>query len=349
MSTTDPITHLVAAYPRFLDCLADADEYAAIDVALGLLAADVPAERVLLDLVAPAQAQVGQWWASNEWSVAQEHAATHISERVVGAVSAYASPRPTRGRVVVACMDGEWHALPPRLVAEVLRLRGWHVTFLGASVPAAHLVSYLHRHDVHAVALACAIPMRLPQAHRMIEACRRADVPVLVGGRGFGSDGRWARRLGVSWAPDGPAAAALLADEWSLTRPPEPELAHLADDEYAALSRRRVDLIESALADLRERVPAVREYSPSQIDSTATDLGFIVDFLCAALYVDDATLFTEFVGWLVEILDGRGVPSAAVALTLTHYAQVLRDFPRAERFLHEGRALVTAFTATPVS
>ncbi|WP_407664872.1 cobalamin B12-binding domain-containing protein, partial [Micromonospora tarensis] len=212
MAAADP-TH---AYSGYLDCLADADEYAAAELAIGLLDAGVPAERVLLDLVAPAQAEVGERWARNEWSVAQEHAATHISEQVVAAVAAHARPRPTGGRVVVACMDGEWHALPPRLVAEVLRLRGWQVTFLGASVPAAHLVSYLHRYDAHAVALACALPMRLPHAHRMIEACRRSDVPVVVGGRGFGADGRWARRLGVAWAPDAPAAAELVADERAL-------------------------------------------------------------------------------------------------------------------------------------
>ncbi|MER6594512.1 cobalamin-dependent protein, partial [Micromonospora purpureochromogenes] len=187
------------AYPEFLDALEEADEYGAIDVAVRLLDGGVLVERVLLDLVAPAQSEVGERWVRNEWSVAQEHAATHISERVVAAVAAHANPRPIRGRVVVACMDGEWHALPPRLVAEVLRLRGWQVTFLGASVPAAHLVSYLHRHDAHAVALACALPMRLPYAHRMIEACRRSDVPVVVGGRGFGDDGRWARTLGVAW------------------------------------------------------------------------------------------------------------------------------------------------------
>ncbi|TBL26517.1 cobalamin-binding protein, partial [Verrucosispora sp. SN26_14.1] len=169
-----------AAYEDYLHCLAEADEPAAIEVARGLLDGGVPAERLLLELVAPAQAEVGERWARNEWSVAQEHAATHISERVVGAIAAYREVRPTRGRIVVACMDGEWHALPARLVAEMLRLRGWQVTFLGASVPAAHLVSYLHRHDADAVALACALPMRLPHAHRMVEACQRADVPVVV-------------------------------------------------------------------------------------------------------------------------------------------------------------------------
>ncbi|WP_245730276.1 cobalamin B12-binding domain-containing protein [Micromonospora pallida] len=335
-------TDLTAAYPTYLGCLADADEYAAVDVAMDLLADGLPAERILLDLVAPAQAEVGERWARNEWSVAQEHAATHISERVVAAVSSSASPRPTRGHVVVACMDGEWHGLPARLVAEVLRLRGWQTTFLGASVPAAHLVGYLQRYDAHAVALACALPMRLPYAHRMIEACRRSDVPVLVGGRGFGPDGRWARRLGVAWAPDAPAAAELVADERTLRRVPAADLAHLADDEYGGLLRQRAELIDSALADLRDRFPRLADYTPAQLDSTVSDLGYIVDFLAAAVYVDDSDLFTEFVDWLALILTSRGVPAATVEATLTHFRQVLRDFPRAGRFLEAGQAVSAA-------
>ncbi|WP_320066222.1 B12-binding domain-containing protein [Micromonospora sp. RTGN7] len=332
------------SYHGFLESLEEADEYAAIDTALGLIDAGVPAERVLLDLIAPAQVEVGERWARNEWSVAQEHAATHISERVVAAVAARAVPRPTRGRVVVACMDGEWHALPPRLVAEVLRLRGWQVTFLGASVPAAHLVSYLHRHDAHAVALACALPMRLPHAHRMIEACRRSDVPVVVGGRGFGHDGRWAHRLGVAWAPDAPAAADLVADERALRRVRPAELSQLADDEYASLAKRRGELIDGALADLRARAPGVREYTTAQLDSTVSDLGHIVDFLAAAVYVDDGSLFIDFVRWLIGILASRGVPASAVGLTLGYYVDELRDFPRAARFLGEASASAAAGT-----
>ncbi|MEV7230173.1 cobalamin B12-binding domain-containing protein [Polymorphospora sp. NPDC051019] len=330
----------VEAYPEFLDCLAAADEYAATDVALRLLEEGVPAERVLLDLIAPAQEQVGRWWQRNVWSVAQEHAATHVSERAVAAVAAHTRVRPHLGRVVVSCMDGEWHALPARLVGEVLRLRGWDVAFLGASVPAAHLVSYLHRDDAHAVALACALPMRLPDAHRMIEACRRADVPILVGGRGFGPDGRWARRLGVHWAGDATAAADLLADERRLHRPPSEDLDHLADDEYPGLVKSRADLIDTGLRDLTARVPSMADYTTAQFDSTVSDLGHIVDFLTAAVYVDDDALFTSFIAWMVEVLDSRKVPPHTLDRVLDVYAETLHDFPRAHRFLHAGRAAV---------
>ncbi|HEY0697002.1 MAG TPA: cobalamin-binding protein, partial [Micromonospora sp.] len=179
-------------------------------------------------------------------------------------------------------------------------------------------------------------------AHRMIEACRRADVPILVGGRGFGVDGRWARRLGVPWARDARAAAEALADERVLADPPPEDLAHLADDEYTGLVRRRTELISGALADLRRRFPAVRSYTGPQLDATVADLGHIVDFLGAAVYVDDGTLFTDFVVWLAEILESRRVPAASVGLTIAEFAAALRDFPRAARFLAAGQEALDA-------
>lgn len=55
-----------------------------------------------------------------------------------------------------------------------------------------------------------------------------------------------------------------------------------------------------------------------------------------------ASTTTEFVDWLVDILTGRGAPAPAVRLALTHYAEALRDFPRAARFLDAGRKAVAA-------
>ncbi|MEK8174803.1 B12-binding domain-containing protein [Streptomyces sp. M19] len=87
--------------------------------------------------MAAAQYRIGEDWARDRITVIQEHAATAISERAVAAlaVRTRGSARPTLGRLTVACVEGEWHALPARLVAQVMALHGWHVTFLGAHVP----------------------------------------------------------------------------------------------------------------------------------------------------------------------------------------------------------------------
>jgi len=122
------------------------DEQAATDVVLAALDDGADPETVLLDVVGAVQCRVGSEWAANRLSVAEEHTATAINERVVSAVHRWL-PRtePTLGHIVVACVDGEWHALPARLLAEVLRLRGFRVEYLGAQLPAPHLVAHLHR------------------------------------------------------------------------------------------------------------------------------------------------------------------------------------------------------------
>ncbi|MEU6740971.1 cobalamin B12-binding domain-containing protein [Streptosporangium sandarakinum] len=331
---------LRAAGERYFDRIGDADEFGAVDVVLELLEAGLPAERVLLDLIAPAQRRVGELWAANDWSVAREHAATAVSERAVAAVVARVRPRPHLGRVTVACTDGEYHALPTRLLAEVLRLRGWHVDFLGASVPGPHLITHLHQTGPDAVALGCALALRLPRAHAMISACQAVGVPVLAGGAGFGGDGRFARLLGAdAWAPGADAAADLLA-EGGLPSFPSPAAApaHLDDEEYTHLTRRRAQLLQTAMGALGAAFPPMASYSPAQLEATADDLGHILDFLGAALYVDDDELFSEFVSWTAGVLRARGVPQRALSGGLRLFHGELRDFPRARRILQCGIA-----------
>jgi methanogenic corrinoid protein MtbC1 len=326
---------------RYLELLADGDEYGAVELATGLLDDGVPPQRIMLDLIATAQAQIGELWARNEWSVAREHAATAISERVVAAVAARTDVRPCRGRITVACVDGEWHALPVRILAEVLRLDGWRVDFLGANVPGAHLVTHLHQTGPDAVALSCMLPTRLPRAHAAITACRSAGVPVIAGGRGFGVDGRHAVRLGAdAWAAGAEEAAERLVRDWPPPTGDPDDARYLGDDEYTHLVRERPELIATALRRLAEAYSPMAGYDQRQQDATADDLGHVVDFLAAALYVDDPAVFTDFVTWTARILQARGVPPGALRAGLLICREQLYDYPRACAFLDVGIAAV---------
>ena len=100
------------AFDRYLS---RADETAATALVLDLLAQGADAEELLLDLIAPAQVAVGARWVANEWTVAREHAATHVSERAISALAAATrAVRDGRGTVVMVCPDGEWHSLSAR-------------------------------------------------------------------------------------------------------------------------------------------------------------------------------------------------------------------------------------------
>ncbi|MFG3660910.1 B12-binding domain-containing protein [Streptomyces sp. NPDC047706] len=92
-----------------------ADEYSAVDVVADALAAGLDAEAVLLDVIGAVQHKVGIEWAANRMSVADEHAATAINDRVIATLPTR-RPATSRGRITVACVDQEWHALPARLL-----------------------------------------------------------------------------------------------------------------------------------------------------------------------------------------------------------------------------------------
>jgi methanogenic corrinoid protein MtbC1 len=322
---------------HFLQMVGDGDEYGAVEAVIDLLDDGVAPQRIMIDLIARTQSRIGELWAANEWSVAREHAATAISERALAAVSARITTRPTRGRITVACVDGEWHALPVRILAEMLRLDGWRVDFLGANVPGPHLVTHLHQTGPDAVALSCMLPTRLPRAHAAIAACRAAGVPVIAGGRGFGPDGRYAERLRAdAWAATAEEAVTRLARDWPPLVEDAHETAFLGDEEYTYVVRQRGALIGTALRRLAAEYPDASGYDQRQQDSTAEDLGHVVDFLAAGLYVGDERVFTDFVGWTAAVLQARGVPARALAVGLRLIRDQLHDYPTALAHLDAG-------------
>ncbi|MFE2375597.1 B12-binding domain-containing protein [Streptomyces sp. NPDC059398] len=324
----------------------DRDEYGAAGIVFAALDGGMDAEDVLLDLIAPVQARVGTEWAANRLTVAQEHAASAIAERVIAALAHRPAHRaaPRLGRITVACVDQEWHVLPARLLAEVLTLRGWQVDFLGAQVPTPHLIDHLHSRGADVVALSSSVPTRLPTAHSAISACQAVGVPVLAGGAAFGPDGRYARLLGAdAWAPDARSAARQLAE--GIARPgsgggPQPAeggLLHLSDQEYTLVARSRRQLVREVLTRLEERFPAMAAYSQQQRERTAEDIAHIVEFLAVALYTDDDDLFTTFMVWTAGILTARDVPARSLHPALDVLAAELKDFPRSVRLLDGAR------------
>ncbi|BBB00156.1 hypothetical protein RVR_7094 [Actinacidiphila reveromycinica] len=353
LATPDPLS---AVRDRLWDAVTGRDEHLAAGLVFGALDDGVDPETVLLDLLAPLQAKVGTEWAANRLTVTQEHAASAITERVIAALAHHPAARvtPHRGRVTVACVDQEWHALPARLLAEVLVLRGWQVDFLGAQVPTPHLIAHLHAGGSEAVALSSSVPTRLPAAHAAITSCQAIGLPVIVGGAAFGPDGRNARLLGANaWAPDAREAARQLAagipaPDLAAGRQQIDDLPHLADQEYTFVVRGQQVLVKEVLAQLESRFPAMAAYTPQQREHTAEDLVHIVEFLAAALYCDDDELFASFITWTAGILAARRVPARSLRPALDVLAAELRDFPRSVRLLDAARrALDTVSPPTP--
>lgn len=338
-----------AARARFDACLAAADEDAAVELAVGLVTGGVSAEDVLLRLVAPAQVRIGARWESGEWTVSQEHAATHVSRKTVDAVAAAAAARGiirlpggagSRGHVLVACSDGEWHVLPAQILTEVLRLHGFDVRSLGGSVSPQGILSDVHQHGPDVVALSCTLPWNLPLAHRQIEICRWAGVPVVTGGAGFGPGGTWAYALGADlYAADARDAADALMRHWPPVLRGESSVEADAVEAYAMLVRQRPGLLEHMASALRDMHPGPGTGSVSGMEHEegAGVLGRLLDSLAAAVYVDDERVFTQHLAFVRTYLSARSADSHFLIVMADALADRLKGSPQALDKLSAGR------------
>ncbi|MEU5876944.1 cobalamin-dependent protein [Spirillospora sp. NPDC047279] len=323
--------------------MVDGDEHAATDAALAAVDAGCDVESLLLNVIAPLQERVGVEWAADRMTVVQEHIATAICERTIAVLAHRPSARPGnggKGRIMVTCTDGEWHALPARLLATVLRLRGWQVDYLGAQMPIPHLIMHLHRIRPDVVALSSSIATRLPTAHSTVIACQSIGIPALVGGAAYGNDDRYARLLGADgWARDARGVADGLADGRpdppSHDHQPIDDLPHLADQEYTMVSRYSSQIVPQVLAQLPE-MPG------RQHDDTVECVAHLVDFLATGLYLNDIEVFTRYVTWITEVLGSRGIPAQTHCIrpTLDLVRSTFSDFPRTQTLLAHAYAVL---------
>lgn len=334
---------------RYLAALERRDLQAASDVAFGMLDAGSTMGEIF-GLLRQAQREVGRRWQVNAWTVADEHAATSLTDRVAAAVSSASRSPAVHPHVTLACAEGEWHALPARLVADELGALGWDVRFLGSSVPARHLQDHLERERPLALIVSCTVPLFLPGAEQTVRAAHQAGIPALAGGRAFGEGSRRAEAVGADgWAADADQASEVLRD-W-MVRDVRPE--GLADVEGLALQRRvrayRDTIVDDAERALLARWPDLAAYDAEQRARTREDLHYLLGFLEAACLTGDDRVLGDYLTWLEEVLSSRGVPARVLDPTIDAVRQGLQahGLDNAAAVLERGTAATSAGDAAP--
>ena len=194
---------------RYLAALLAGDRRGALRVIDAAVEGGHPVATLQCDVVRAAQREIGRLWECNDISIAQEHMATAISHVALSRLFELATPAErTERRVVVACVEGERHEFPARLVADFLDLGGYDVTFLGADVPTDHLMRLLRAHLPDLLALSVTMSFNAPALLRAVEQVRAEmpAMPILVGGHALAWEPALATRCGVESCDPDPAS-----------------------------------------------------------------------------------------------------------------------------------------------
>lgn len=137
----------------------------------------------LEELVAPLLVDIGDAWHDGRITVAHEHAASAALVQFLGWITRALEVPGDAPRVLLATPAGEHHALGGMIAAAAAAHDGWHVTWLGADLPASQVAAGAMLGSAKLVALSVAGDT--PDLDRELRALRAQldpHVPLLVGG-----------------------------------------------------------------------------------------------------------------------------------------------------------------------
>jgi MerR family transcriptional regulator, light-induced transcriptional regulator len=177
-------------YQNFFTALLASDRMQCTHIMQSLLVPEIDLKDLYVHLFQRALYEVGEQWEKGNISVAIEHAATAIVERLLTIVQpkVFAGGE-RRHTAVIACVVEEYHQLGARMIADLFELQGWRCFFLGANTPLPDLLQLIRKHQPQVVGLSLSIYFNLPSLLQVYTALRK-EFPkqlIIVGGQAF----RW--------------------------------------------------------------------------------------------------------------------------------------------------------------
>lgn len=186
---TKPSLTGAAAPPSFLnECIAAVKtlDSRTLEDSLKRASTELGAQGLLQRVIAPLAQAIGELWREGSITAAHEHFASAVIRVFLGHTAMPCAGLDNAPVLVVATPAGQIHELGALLVAAAAANLGWHVTYLGTSLPAAEIAGAARQNRTRVVALSLVYPeddSRLEGELTRLRELLPADVVVLVGGR----------------------------------------------------------------------------------------------------------------------------------------------------------------------
>jgi methanogenic corrinoid protein MtbC1 len=174
---------------RYLEKVLSGDVAGAIGEVLGAVSAGLGVSAAYLEILMPAEREIGRLWHMARVSVAEEHLVTFAIQRTMAVLVERAPAARANGKTaIIAAVANNAHDIGLRAAADLYQLAGWRAIFLGADVPQEDLVAMLVFFDADVLLLGVTLAPQLAKADETIklirERCGR-PVRVIVGGAAF--------------------------------------------------------------------------------------------------------------------------------------------------------------------
>ena len=200
-SNSEPLRDIVRIRHDMIDALRSLD-IAKADALLGEAYLGLGPRSLMLDLLVPLLIQIGDEWASVQYEVFQEHAATVVVRNYLGSLLRTLAPVAKSDAVISATLPGELHELGALMAALISITRGYRTFYLGPNLPTAQIAAAATKCRARVVLISAINPLDT-KGHAELDGLRkRLDprVEILVGGRGITTHTKTIK--GIVFLPD---------------------------------------------------------------------------------------------------------------------------------------------------
>lgn len=168
----------------FFNSLIDGDKEKCITLIQSLLQDGFDLKDIYVQLFQASLYRIGKLWNHDKMSIPEEHLATQIIESLISRFSPAGGSDPNR-KVVVTCIDKEFHEIGAKMVSNVFEMEGWKTYYLGASVPTKEIIKYVKQIDPEIIALSWSLYLNLGRFLEVVDHLTRffPTKKILVGGQ----------------------------------------------------------------------------------------------------------------------------------------------------------------------
>ena len=216
----EPVPEWKQTFDAFVRALLAGDRKACADLAARSVTSAGDLGDFYLNVVQPAMYTVGDKWENGEISVATEHLASALVNRMMSMqyIELMYPPAVDKGKVVVTAAPNEFHEIGATMVANALEAEGWEVSYLGANTPPEDLLAFVSSVSIDILAISASLPFNLEAIGSVIKQIRswpvNAQPKIMLGGRVFLDHPELAEKLGADAMAEDCKQAVEVAETW---------------------------------------------------------------------------------------------------------------------------------------
>ncbi len=175
-----------SVYYHYLNALFEGNKAECVKIITNLLERNEDVKEIYTKIFQKSMYRIGYLWEHNRASIANEHRATKITESLLNLVyPKILEIEKIDKKIIITCIDKEFHELGARMVSDYFELMGWNSVFLGANTPQNEILNIIKEEKPDLVGISNNFYINIARLLKLLEKIKQ-EYPkqnVIIGGQ----------------------------------------------------------------------------------------------------------------------------------------------------------------------